>query len=55
MGEEIYSDDFMIIRKHSGQTDHRVSVQVGNPPEEATPTVVDAREVKEALDNFIEG
>jgi hypothetical protein len=35
----LYADDFCIIREHR---ESRIAIQTGRPPEDATPTVVDA-------------
>ena len=47
----IYRDDYTLVTKHVG---HRVGLQVGRPPEDATPTIVDARELRDALDGYLE-
>lgn len=47
---EIYRDEYMIVSTHNGQD---VGVQVGDPPEEATPTIVNAVDLLDALGDHL--
>ncbi len=47
---EIYRDEFMIVSGHNGKD---VSVQVGDPPEDATPTIVNAVDLLDALGDHL--
>lgn len=51
----IYADDYLIITDHlrNRPNDHRVSIRSGNPPEEATPTIVDGARLQVALTEYI--
>jgi hypothetical protein len=51
MSEIIFKDDFIIVRK---QTKKHVSVAVGNPPEKATPTIVESGDLLESLKENVE-
>jgi hypothetical protein len=54
MSNEIYRDDYMVIRPHNEIEDNRVAVYVGEDPDEATPHVADGEEIRDALAEFIE-
>jgi hypothetical protein len=43
---EIYKTDYLRVSRHN---ETRVGVQVGDPPDEETPTIVDSRELRDAL------
>lgn len=47
---QIYRDDYLLVRTHN---DEYVSVWVGNPPEESRPTIVNAEDVRDALDEYL--
>lgn len=47
----LYRDDYCMVSAHSGD---RVGVWVGEPPEDARPTIVDAEELRDALDKYLE-
>lgn len=47
----VYRDDFVLVTEH---VDHCVGVHVGSPPEESRPTIVDARELRDALNGHLE-
>lgn len=47
---EIFTTEYLRISLHDGT---RVGVQVGDPPEEETPTLVDARELRDALSGHL--
>lgn len=47
----VYRNDYAIFSSHSGD---RVGVWVGDPPEDARPTIVDARELRDALDDYLD-
>lgn len=47
---ELYRDDHVLIRRHQGT---KVSIQTGSPPEDDTPTIVDAVDVQLALREFL--
>lgn len=51
-GAELYRDDHLLVRDHS--RDERVAVFVGRDPDSATPTLTDARELRDALDEFLD-
>ena len=48
--DEIYRDDYLLIRTHN---DEYVSLWVGNPPEESRPTVVNAEDIRDALNDHL--
>ncbi len=51
--EEVYRDDELLVQKHGDATDCLVSVRIGRPPEEASPIAVDARDLRDVLDEFL--
>jgi hypothetical protein len=54
MSDEIYRDEFVLITEaNSKKTDVPVAVQVGNPPDESTPTITSAKDVRDSLDEYI--
>jgi len=48
---EIIRTDYLRVSRHD---EERVGVQVGNPPEEETPTIEDARELRDALSSHLD-
>lgn len=49
----IYRDKYVRITPHASEDD-AVAVQVGAPPEDATPTITDGREIRDALDEYLD-
>lgn len=52
-GGEIYRDDYVRVRPHH-PGEENIALQVGRPPEEATPTISDARALRDSLNNYLE-
>lgn len=52
MSDVIFEDTYMHVLTHS---DEQVAVQTGRPPEDATPTIVDAADLRDALSGHLEG
>lgn len=48
--EELFRDDYCLVTDHD---ETRVAIQVGRPPDEATPAIVDAAELRDALDEYL--
>lgn len=47
---EIFRSEYCLVKKHD---DEMVAMQVGNPPEDGTPDIVDARELCNALSTYL--
>jgi len=48
---EIIRTEYLRVSRHD---EERVGIQVGNPPEGETPTIEDAREVRDALSEYLD-
>jgi hypothetical protein len=48
---EIHRTDYLLVSRHD---ETRVGVQVGDPPDEETPTIVDSRELRDALSEHLD-
>ena len=48
----IFADEYLRVTPH-GSSDEAVCVQVGDPPEEATPTVVSGRSLRDGLSRYL--
>jgi len=49
--DELFRDDYCRVTDHD---EARVTIQVGKDPEAATPTIVDATELRNALAEYLE-
>lgn len=47
---EIFRDDYMVVRQAQGS---RVSIQTGQDPDTATPTIVDGPELVVSLNEYL--
>lgn len=52
MSDEIFATDYLRVTPQNADL---VAVQVGDPPDETTPTIVDAEALRDALDSHLEG
>jgi hypothetical protein len=52
---EIYRDEYLLITDQTDVEPDRIPVHVGNPPKGSTPTVVDGRDVLDALESSLGG
>ena len=48
----IFSDEYLRVSPH-GSSPEAVCVQVGDPPGEATPTVVNGRSLRDGLTRYL--
>lgn len=53
-GAEIYRDDYFLIQEQQSDDPSEVLVSTGFPPEEGSPTIVDADAMADALNEYLD-